>query len=253
MSFETGDSPSADEESCGVQAFLTFGSSIDEVQQCGGYDGWVMLVREDFDTEDLAWPHEHARLDGIASRALRRLEAAGVRVGDLSIGVAFSLLMEPPDRDEEEERLWCIEYFAEDYDLVVCPACRARPSRRARLGPSAASPVAPATPITSPPPSHSFAKHAALPPQTDEAELAERLLAVQQLVLPQRADEPTHAASADVDARQLGKLQPPTVVAPAPASPVKAVTPLALTRTPHDFDDIEASLDEHALRSVGAA
>ena len=78
---------------------------------------------------------------------------------------------------------------------------------------------------------------------------------MQQLVLPQRADEPTRAASADVEARQLGRLQPPTVVAPAPASPVKAVTPLALSRGAHDFDDIEAtSLDEHdPLRSVGAA
>jgi len=155
MPYETDGSTSADaEESCGVQAFLTFGSSSAEVQQCGGCDGWVMLVREDVDTQDLAWPHEHARLDGIASRALRRLEASGVRVGDLGVGVTFSLLMEPPDRDDEEERLWCIEYFTEDYDLVVRP-----PSLPAARAPAHRPVPAPIATPPSPPLAHFFPKH----------------------------------------------------------------------------------------------
>lgn len=248
MSFETGDCSTAADaaESCGVQAFLTFDSSNAEVQQRGGYDGWVMLVREDVDTQDLAWPYEHARLDGIASRVLRRLEASGVRVGDLGMGVTFSLLLEPPDRDEEDERLWCIEYFTEDYDLVVrSPAARALQTYSIHQH----RPLSPTSPLHSPDPPRFH--------QADEAELAERLLAAQQLVLPHRAGEPARAASAvdDVEVRQLSRIQQPpeVVVAPAPAPVKRAVTPLAL-RGPHDFDDIQASLDEYAApRSVGAA
>ena len=34
-----------------------------------GYDGWIVLLRDHFDTEDQAWPHEKVRLEHAANKA----------------------------------------------------------------------------------------------------------------------------------------------------------------------------------------
>ena len=102
-----------------VAAYLLVHSSSRELQQRAGFDGWVMLLRDEFDTEDQAWPQEKLRLNGIAKRKLRRLEAGGVELDMLQLATTTHLVLDPPPFDREEERIWCIEYFRDKmYDFV---------------------------------------------------------------------------------------------------------------------------------------
>lgn len=117
-----------------TQAYIIFHCSSKELQSRAGFDGWVMLLREDFDTEDQAWPQEKLRLAGILKRKMRRLEAGGVELDMLQLVTSCHLLLDPPPVDREEERIWCIEFFrCRMYDFVVrarhsCP--RPRPCAR---------------------------------------------------------------------------------------------------------------------------
>ena len=130
METETGLDDWQELSSPAAQAYLIFRSSSVDVQALAGYDGWLTLVHEDFETEDLAWPHEQARLEGLSSWWLRYLEASGVLVGELQLNVAFNLCLEPPDDDVEEQRIWCIESFPESFDFVVSSD---HPMQRARV------------------------------------------------------------------------------------------------------------------------
>lgn len=101
-------------------AFVIFHCSSAELQARAGFDGWVMLLRDEFDTEDQAWPQERLRLAGMAKRRMRRLEAAGVELDMLQLVTSCHLLLDPPREDREEERIWCIEFFrGRMYDFVV--------------------------------------------------------------------------------------------------------------------------------------
>ena len=83
-----------------------------------------MLLRDElgFDTEDQAWPKERERLSAIAQEKLEALRLAGVQVEALELTYTAHLLLEAPDYDLEEERLWCIEFFTQKmYDYVVSP------------------------------------------------------------------------------------------------------------------------------------
>ena len=102
-----------------MAAFLCFTCSSD-VQLSAGFDGWVMLVREAFDTEDQAWPQETQRLSDIEAGKLALLAERGVDAQALGLRCTAHLLLEPPEEEPEAERLWCIEYFTSKlYDLVV--------------------------------------------------------------------------------------------------------------------------------------
>jgi hypothetical protein len=101
-------------------AFVIFHCSSKELQGRAGFDGWVMLLREEFDTEDQAWPQERLRLAGMAKRKMRRLEAAGVELDMLQLVTSCHLLLDPPHNDREEERIWSFNFFrGRMYDLVV--------------------------------------------------------------------------------------------------------------------------------------
>ena len=112
-----------------AQAYVIFNSSSKELQARAGFDGWVMLLRDDFDTEDQAWPQEKLRLTGIAKRKLRRLEHGGVLLDVLQLVYSANLLLEPPPLDREEERVWALEFFrTKMYDYVVRAPTRAPPA-----------------------------------------------------------------------------------------------------------------------------
>ena len=102
------------------QAFVIFHCSSKELQARAGFDGWVELLREEFDTEDQAWPQERLRLAAMAKRKMRRLETAGVELDMLQLVTSCHLLLEPPPEDREQERIWCIEFFrGRMFDFVV--------------------------------------------------------------------------------------------------------------------------------------
>jgi len=103
-----------------AQAYIIFHCSSRELQSRAGFDGWVMLLRDDFDTEDQAWPQEKLRLAGIAKRKMQRLEAGGVEADMLQLVPSCHLLLDPPKTNREEERIWCIEFFrGKMYDSVA--------------------------------------------------------------------------------------------------------------------------------------
>ena len=111
-----------------AQAYIVFSSSSKELQARAGFDGWVMLLRDEFDTEDQAWPQEKLRLAGSAKRKLRKLEHGGVELDTLQLVYTANLLLEPPPLDREEERVWALEFFrTKMYDYVV--RCAAQTSR----------------------------------------------------------------------------------------------------------------------------
>ena len=104
-----------------AQAYIIFHCSSRELQARAGFDGWVALLRDEFDTEDQAWPQERLRLASVAKRKMRRLESGGVELDMLQLVTSCHLLLEPPSTDREEERIWCIEFFrGKMYDFVVC-------------------------------------------------------------------------------------------------------------------------------------
>ena len=50
-----------------AQAYVCLRCADAATQVSGaGFDGWVMLLRDHFDTEDQAWPQEKLRLEGTA-------------------------------------------------------------------------------------------------------------------------------------------------------------------------------------------
>ena len=103
-----------------ANAYIIFHCSSRELQSRAGFDGWVILVRDEFDTEDQSWPHERMRLAGIAKRKMRRLESGGVELDMLQLVTSSHLLLDPPAEDREEERVWCIEFFrGKMFDFVV--------------------------------------------------------------------------------------------------------------------------------------
>jgi hypothetical protein len=116
-------------------AYIIFSCSSRELQARAGFDGWVQLLRDEFDTEDQAWPQERLRLAGVAKRKMRRLESGGVELDMLQLVTSSHLLLDPPAEDREEERIWCIEFFrGKMYDFVV-----RRPMPRALASPHARS------------------------------------------------------------------------------------------------------------------
>ena len=103
-----------------ANAYIIFHCSSRELQSRAGFDGWAILVRDEFDTEDQSWPHERMRLAGIAKRKMRRLESGGVELDMLQLVTSSHLLLDPPAEDREEERVWCIEFFrGKMFDFVV--------------------------------------------------------------------------------------------------------------------------------------
>ena len=86
-------------------AFIIYHCSSRELQARAGFDGWVQLLRDEFDTEDQAWPQERLRLAGMAKRKMRRLESGGVELDMLQIVTNTHLLLEPPACDREESGL----------------------------------------------------------------------------------------------------------------------------------------------------
>lgn len=103
-----------------AQAYIIFHCSSRELQARAGFDGWVMLLRDDFDTEDQAWQQEKMRLASIAKRKMQRLEAGGVELDMLQLVPSCHLLLDPPNSNREEERIWCIEFFnGKMYDSVA--------------------------------------------------------------------------------------------------------------------------------------
>ena len=112
-------------------AYIIFHCSSKELQARAGFDGWVTLLRDQFDTEDQAWPQERLRLASVAKRKMRRMESGGVELDMLQLVTSCHLLLDPPAEDREEERIWCIEFFpGKMYDFVVRAATteRARPA-----------------------------------------------------------------------------------------------------------------------------
>jgi hypothetical protein len=103
-----------------AQGYIIFYCTSRELQTRAGFDGWVMLLRDEFDTEDQAWPQEKLRLAGIAKRKMRKLEAGGIELDMLQLATSCHILLEPPPADRQEERIWCIEFFrGKMYDFVA--------------------------------------------------------------------------------------------------------------------------------------
>ena len=65
-----------------------------------GFDGWLQIVKEDFESEDLAASEEKLRLRAIGRFTRRKLEASGV---DSSDGCASSVLIVLGDSTESDE------------------------------------------------------------------------------------------------------------------------------------------------------
>ena len=76
-----------------------------------GYDGWVQLVREEFETEDHAIDAEMQRLRKMGSEQTKKMEARGVDATHLRLDLECGIVYNPPE--EGEERIWAIEYFKE--------------------------------------------------------------------------------------------------------------------------------------------
>mmetsp|Transcript_22222 Transcript_22222/g.50904 ORF Transcript_22222/g.50904 Transcript_22222/m.50904 type:complete len:142 (+) Transcript_22222:4-429(+) len=105
----------------GMSAYIIFSCGAG-MQTRAGFDGWILLLRHEvsFDTEDQAWPRERERLNSIAEQKVCALKAAGVDVEALELKHTTHLLLEAPECDIEDERMWCIEFFPHKmYDYVA--------------------------------------------------------------------------------------------------------------------------------------
>ena len=76
-----------------------------------GFDGWIQLVREEFETEDQAIDGEKGRLHAMGHKMLGKLEASGVHVDAIRLGFECGIVYSPPE--EGDERLWAIDHFKE--------------------------------------------------------------------------------------------------------------------------------------------
>ena len=76
-----------------------------------GFDGWIMLVHEEFETEDQAIYCEKKRLSSIGGVKEEALRAAGVHAELIGLDVDCGIIYNPPD--DGDERLWVLDYFKE--------------------------------------------------------------------------------------------------------------------------------------------
>ena len=76
-----------------------------------GFDGWIMLVHEEFETEDQAIYCEKKRLSSIGGVKSEALRAAGVKDELIGLDVDCGIIYNPPD--DGDERLWVLDYFKE--------------------------------------------------------------------------------------------------------------------------------------------
>ena len=76
-----------------------------------GFDGWIMLVHEEFETEDQAIYCEKKRLSSIGGVKEAALRAAGVHAELIGLDVDCGIIYNPPD--DGDERLWVLDYFKE--------------------------------------------------------------------------------------------------------------------------------------------
>ena len=76
-----------------------------------GFDGWIMLVHEEFETEDQAIYCEKKRLHSIGSVKEEVLRAAGVQTELIGLDVDCGIIYSPPD--DGDERMWVLDYFKE--------------------------------------------------------------------------------------------------------------------------------------------
>ena len=74
-----------------------------------GFDGWLQIIREEFETEDQAIDGEKARLRTIGRSKRRKLESCGVNVEAIKLGFDCGMVYNSPD--EGEEPLWAIDHF----------------------------------------------------------------------------------------------------------------------------------------------
>ena len=73
-----------------------------------GFDGWLQLVREEFETEDQAIEGEKSRLRAIGRTKRRMLEACGVNVDTLRLGFDCGIVFSPPEEGDERECVMCM-------------------------------------------------------------------------------------------------------------------------------------------------
>ena len=76
-----------------------------------GFDGWVQIVREEFETEDQAIEGEKSRLRAIGREKRRFVEGRGVDVEGLRLRFDCGIVYNPPDAGDE--RVWAIDHFKE--------------------------------------------------------------------------------------------------------------------------------------------
>ena len=76
-----------------------------------GFDGWIMLVREEFETEDQAIYCEKKRLAAVGGVKEETLRDAGVKLETIGLNVDCGIIYNPPD--DGDERTWVLEYFKE--------------------------------------------------------------------------------------------------------------------------------------------
>ena len=76
-----------------------------------GFDGWIQLIREEFETEDQAIDGEKSRLRTIGRVKRRQLEASGVQVELIGLSFDCGIVYSPPETGEE--CVWAIDHFKE--------------------------------------------------------------------------------------------------------------------------------------------
>ena len=76
-----------------------------------GFDGWIQLIREQFETEDQAIDGEKTRLRAIGQGKRQHLEAIGVQVNMLHLSFDCGIVYSPPETGEE--CVWAIDHFKE--------------------------------------------------------------------------------------------------------------------------------------------
>ena len=89
-----------------------------------GFDGWIMLVHEEFETEDQAIYCEKKRLSSIGGVKEAALRAAGVHAELIGLDVDCGIIYNPPD--DGDERLWVLDYFKErmiDFVAMTTSSC----------------------------------------------------------------------------------------------------------------------------------
>ena len=74
-----------------------------------GFDGWVTLVRQTFETEDQVIYAEKRELRKLGRRQRQWLAERGVEVDRIELRFECGIVYNPPE--EGDERLWAIEYF----------------------------------------------------------------------------------------------------------------------------------------------